>query len=455
MTGITSALEAAAAGYEVVLVEKQAQLGGFVGTLKKRFPQEPPYTELSAEGIADKIQEVTYHPKVKVLTSAKIVKTSGQPGMFDVTIDSQGATSEVRAGAIIMATGWKPYDAGKLGHLGYGLTPDVVTNVEFERYGGGGRNQETVGRQAPRERAFHPVRRFEGQGPPALLLVGLLHGDAEARRVRPRTERGRKGLHHLQGHADARPVREILPHRPGRPHELPHQGGGQGRGEGRGRQARGDGGEHPDRRDHADPRGHGGSRRRHGAQLGGRGGDPRPRRREAQGRKGRIRFPARRGGQDGRASQGPRRNRDTQPDLPTGPGPARIALRLPGLALRLLPLRDPKDRNLRGGERAQPHGLFPLAGRRPGCCHEGHSVGGACLAGQGGPPAGRRHVLPRFLPPALHPVQALHRGMSLRLTGRGRKGHAPSRIPTAAGGAASAWAPAPSASSPSRTTRWT
>ncbi len=133
VTGITSALEAAAAGYEVVLVEKQAHLGGFVGTLKKRFPQEPPYTELSADVLADKIQEVSYHPKVKVLTSAKILKTSGQPGMFDVSVESDGNTSEFRVGTIIMATGWKPYDPKNLAHLGYGLTPDVVTNVEFER----------------------------------------------------------------------------------------------------------------------------------------------------------------------------------------------------------------------------------------------------------------------------------------------------------------------------------
>ena len=31
-----------------------------------------------------------------------------------------------------MATGWRPYDATKLGHLGYGASPDVVTSVEFE-----------------------------------------------------------------------------------------------------------------------------------------------------------------------------------------------------------------------------------------------------------------------------------------------------------------------------------
>ncbi len=138
VAGMTAALEAAAAGYEVTLVEKQAQLGGFVGTLKSRFPQTPPYTELSAGGMAEKIQAVTYHPKITVLTSADIVKTEGQPGMFDVTVEVEGGAKSFRVGSIIMATGWKPYDAAKLGHLGYGLSPDVVTNVEFERMAASG-----------------------------------------------------------------------------------------------------------------------------------------------------------------------------------------------------------------------------------------------------------------------------------------------------------------------------
>ncbi|MCL5743346.1 MAG: FAD-dependent oxidoreductase, partial [Acidobacteria bacterium] len=133
VTGVTAALEAAAADYEVVLVEKEAQLGGFAATLKKRFSGEPPYDELVSDGLANKIQAATYNPKIQVFTSAKILKTAGQPGMFDVTIQTDAGASEVRVGSIIMATGWKPYDASKLGHLGYGLSPDVITNVELER----------------------------------------------------------------------------------------------------------------------------------------------------------------------------------------------------------------------------------------------------------------------------------------------------------------------------------
>ena len=59
-----------------------------------------------------------------------IQKIEGAPGLFDVTLD--GADSALRVGAIIQATGAVPYDAGKLGHLGYGESADVVTSLELE-----------------------------------------------------------------------------------------------------------------------------------------------------------------------------------------------------------------------------------------------------------------------------------------------------------------------------------
>ena len=139
IAGLTAATEAAAAGYEVVLVEKAAQLGGFVATLRKRFPAEPPYTAAVTDGVAEKIQAALYNPKIQVLTSARIVKTEGQPGMFDVTVQSEAGETTVRVGSIVLATGWKPYDASRLGHLGYGVSPNVVTNVELEKMAAGGR----------------------------------------------------------------------------------------------------------------------------------------------------------------------------------------------------------------------------------------------------------------------------------------------------------------------------
>jgi heterodisulfide reductase subunit A-like polyferredoxin len=40
---------------------------------------------------------------------------------------------EVEASAVVVATGWDPYDARKLEELGYGKHPDIVTNLMMER----------------------------------------------------------------------------------------------------------------------------------------------------------------------------------------------------------------------------------------------------------------------------------------------------------------------------------
>jgi quinone-modifying oxidoreductase subunit QmoB len=49
-----------------------------------------------------------------------------------VTISSNGSEEVVKIGSVVLAAGWRPYDAAKLDHLGYGVSKNVVTNVEFE-----------------------------------------------------------------------------------------------------------------------------------------------------------------------------------------------------------------------------------------------------------------------------------------------------------------------------------
>ena len=138
LTGLTAALETAEAGYSVVLVEKEVELGGFVAKLKERLPGHPPYTGSGNDGMADKIHAVQYHPQIQVFTSARIIKIDGQPGNFNVELESDGLVSSFQVGAIIQATGWKPYEPSKLEHLGYGTSPDVITNVEFEEMAAAG-----------------------------------------------------------------------------------------------------------------------------------------------------------------------------------------------------------------------------------------------------------------------------------------------------------------------------
>jgi len=132
MTGMTAAKAAADAGHKVVLIEKEKQLGGWATKFKKVFPKNPPYDGLEEPGYESLIDAVSKHENISVHKSTKIKKTSGEPGKFEVILESDGETTELKIGAIIQATGWKPYEAKKLGHLGYGISPDVITNIQME-----------------------------------------------------------------------------------------------------------------------------------------------------------------------------------------------------------------------------------------------------------------------------------------------------------------------------------
>lgn len=48
-------------------------------------------------------------------------------------LEQQEKVKEFNVGSVIIATGWKPYDADKLDTLGYGRFPNVITNVVMER----------------------------------------------------------------------------------------------------------------------------------------------------------------------------------------------------------------------------------------------------------------------------------------------------------------------------------
>ena len=131
LTGMTSALEAAKAGCSVVLVEKEAHLGGFQRNVKKiaTFP----YKEIQDNDLEQLIQEVTQNEKIKVYTGAKVDKTAGGPGIFQATISQNGTKAEHKIGAIVLAAGWQPYNPNKLDKkLGFGASPNVITNVMFE-----------------------------------------------------------------------------------------------------------------------------------------------------------------------------------------------------------------------------------------------------------------------------------------------------------------------------------
>lgn len=130
--GLSAALEAANNGYDVVLVEKQAELGGYGAKLHRQTPSSYPFTTLQEPTVFKKIKEVQGHPKIRVFTNAQIEKIEGQPGLLDTTLTVNGSEEIIRVGSVVLAAGWRPYDATRLTKLGYGLSKDVITNLEME-----------------------------------------------------------------------------------------------------------------------------------------------------------------------------------------------------------------------------------------------------------------------------------------------------------------------------------
>ena len=130
--GLEAALTSVGLGHPVVLVEKDDKLGGLLADQKSIPPEEPPYEQPQANPVPKLIEEIEASDQIKVLTTTNIVKIDGQPGQFKVQLNGSSGL-EMTVGSIVQATGARPYDASKLGHLGYGASPDVVTAQEFEK----------------------------------------------------------------------------------------------------------------------------------------------------------------------------------------------------------------------------------------------------------------------------------------------------------------------------------
>jgi heterodisulfide reductase subunit A-like polyferredoxin len=125
VAGMTAALGLARQGFPVVVVEKESELGGFARRLHHTIEGAdiPAYLKQVAA-------EVSAHPKIRVLTSARIAAFEGFKGNFVTSIAHGGAAQPERIehGVIIVATGAGEYRPSE--YL-YGQDPRVVTQVEF------------------------------------------------------------------------------------------------------------------------------------------------------------------------------------------------------------------------------------------------------------------------------------------------------------------------------------
>ncbi|KAA3629357.1 MAG: FAD-dependent oxidoreductase [Proteobacteria bacterium] len=132
-TGLTAAIEAANAGYEVAIVEKTGSLGGKAARLWRDIPQRAPYDGPADSGIAELIAAVAAHAKIAIFLNSTLTRTNGAPGCFEaqITTESGGSQTEL-FGAIVMASGYEPYDANQLPELGFGASANVIDQLALE-----------------------------------------------------------------------------------------------------------------------------------------------------------------------------------------------------------------------------------------------------------------------------------------------------------------------------------
>ncbi len=131
ISGLRAAIGLADVGIEVVLVEREDELGGWVGTFGPTFPNNVS----GAEEVAGLVAQIKTRRDITVYTRAELTGKSGSFGNYDVQITLRRTDAdkvfEVRVGSIIVATGFDSYHPDE-GEFGFGID-GVVTLPDFKK----------------------------------------------------------------------------------------------------------------------------------------------------------------------------------------------------------------------------------------------------------------------------------------------------------------------------------
>jgi heterodisulfide reductase subunit A len=126
VAGMSAALTMADQGYPVHLVEKEVRLGGFARNLTETLEGDsPPKLALQLA------ERVARHPRIQTHLDSRLQAHDGQVGSFEGVIQGPDeAQQTLRYGAVVVATGGRPYEPVE---YRYGQDPRVLTQVELSR----------------------------------------------------------------------------------------------------------------------------------------------------------------------------------------------------------------------------------------------------------------------------------------------------------------------------------
>ncbi|MFO7866982.1 MAG: FAD-dependent oxidoreductase [Candidatus Aminicenantes bacterium] len=131
IAGLEAGLSLAGKDRKVYLVEKDESLGGMTKGLSSLLPHQG--ADLSF--IEEKIKTAESNEHIEILTSSQVREVRGFLGNFEAEIsraDKEGEERTIRAGAVVVATGFGLFDVKETPQFGFGKIDNVLTALAFE-----------------------------------------------------------------------------------------------------------------------------------------------------------------------------------------------------------------------------------------------------------------------------------------------------------------------------------
>lgn len=130
-------------GFEVLLVEKEKELGGRVKHFSLLFPS----LERAERFLEEKKAQVT-EARVTVYTETELAAVEeNSSGIRARLAVRSGGEEEIEADALLLAVGLDYFDLRAYGEYGYGLYPGVIASWELEQYLRSGEVVSLVGKK--------------------------------------------------------------------------------------------------------------------------------------------------------------------------------------------------------------------------------------------------------------------------------------------------------------------
>nr|MBN2277244.1 CoB--CoM heterodisulfide reductase iron-sulfur subunit A family protein [candidate division Zixibacteria bacterium] len=127
VAGLRAALSLSDMGLSVFVIEKEAEIGGWVGKFGSMFPNDRKGIDL----IGTLAGEAGQRDNIKIFTSSELIEKGGSIGDFSVVIQVEGKEKiSLNVGTVIVATGFDSYRLTE-GEFGYGLD-GVITLPDFK-----------------------------------------------------------------------------------------------------------------------------------------------------------------------------------------------------------------------------------------------------------------------------------------------------------------------------------